>query len=307
MSTPSPPSISVVIPHLNEPVELHRCLTALEAQKTAGIPFEVIVVDNGSRELPVAVCSEFEGVRLEQERIPGPGPARSYGAGLARAPIISFIDADCVADTGWIPNVARFFDQNPDVDFVAGDIRVARADPRRTTAFEAYESIFSYRAKLYVERDHYAATGNMSVRSNIFRLVGPFGGIAISEDREWGQRATAMGFSLAFAPEIRVFTPGCKSFAELVRRWDRAILHDFEELRPGPGSTVSWLLRSLAVAVSPSFEIVGILRSERVSGVRERWLAFACLVRVRLYRARKMLALAFEYDSQRLARTWNRE
>jgi glycosyltransferase involved in cell wall biosynthesis len=143
MSTPSPPSISVVIPHLNEPVELHRCLTSLEAQKIAGILFEVIVVDNGSRELPVAVCSEFEGVRLGQERAPGPGPARSHGAGLARAPIISFIDADCVADTDWIPNIVRFFDQNPDVDFVAGDIRVARADPRHATAFEAYESIFS--------------------------------------------------------------------------------------------------------------------------------------------------------------------
>ena len=307
MSTPSPPSISVVIPHLNEPVELRRCLTSLTAQKSAGIPFEIIVVDNGSRELPVAVCSEFEDVRLEQERTPGPGPARNYGAGLARAPIISFIDADCVADTGWIPNIAKFFDQNLDVDFVAGDIRVARADPRHATAFEAYESIFSYRAKLYVERDHYAATGNMSVRSQIFRLVGPFGGIAISEDREWGQRATAMGFRLAFAPEIRVFTPGCITFAELVRRWDRAILHDFEELRPGPGTTMSWLLRSLAVAVSPLFEIVRILRSERVSGVRERWLAFVCLVRVRLYRAGKMVALAFEYDSQRLARTWNRE
>jgi glycosyltransferase involved in cell wall biosynthesis len=305
MLSPSP-AVSVVIPHLNEPDDLRRCLRSLEAQKGA-VPFEVIVVDNGSRELPEAVCSEFPRVRLELERSPGPGPARNRGARSARAPVISFIDADCLADENWIGGINEYFDRHPKIDFIAGSILVAKADPRRATAIEAYESIFAYRVQLYVERDRFAATGNMSVRGSVFRAVGPFGGIAISEDREWGQRATSKGFKLAFAPDIEVSTPACRTFAELTRRWDRAVAHDFEELRLARGGTVRWLIRTCAVAVSPLPDIMTILRSDKVSGAAERLLALACLVRIRLYRARKMLTLAFRDESTFLVRRWNRE
>ena len=304
--TPLTPAVSVVIPHLNEPDDLHRCLKSLQAQK-GRIRFEVIVVDNGSRKLPVATCSEFPGVRLEEEPAPGPGPARNRGARCARAPIISFIDADCLADENWIGQIDQFFSLHPDIDFIGGNILVAKGNGRRATAIESYESIFSYRAQLYVERDRYAATGNMSVRSNAFRMVGPFGGIAISEDREWGQRAVANGLKLAFAPNIKVFTPACKTFAELTRRWDRAVAHDFEELRRRGGGMAGWLISSLAVAVSPLPELITILRSDKVSGARQRLLAFACLVRTRLYRARKMLALALREEPIFLVSKWNRE
>lgn len=301
------PYVSVVIPHLNEPDDLRRCLTSLEVQKADGIPFETIVIDNGSRTLPVEVCSEFKDVRLEKELTPGPGPARTRGANLARAEIISFIDADCVAKPGWIRGIVDFLERNPDIDIIAGDVRVACADPDSPTAIEAYESIFSYRVRLYVERDHYAATGNMSVRREVFRAVGPFGGIAIAEDKEWGQRATARGFRIAYGPQIGVSTPSCKTFAALTRRWDRIIAQEFEELRRQHGSTVRWLLRSLAVAGSPLIEIARTLRSDKISGLRERCLALACVTRVRLYRARKMLALLLRDDTLNTVATWNRE
>jgi glycosyltransferase involved in cell wall biosynthesis len=67
----APPQLSVVIRHLNEPDNLLKCLAALDAQRAEGIPFEIIVVDNGSVEDPEAVCSQVEGVRLEREPNPG--------------------------------------------------------------------------------------------------------------------------------------------------------------------------------------------------------------------------------------------
>jgi glycosyltransferase involved in cell wall biosynthesis len=297
----------VVIPHLNEPDDLRRCLTALRAQRNNGIPFEVIVVDNGSRSLPVETCAEFPGTRLEQEPAPGPGPARSHGAKIARGDIISFIDADCVADGGWIGAIYEFFEHHPDVHVIAGDVGVARRDPGKPTALEVYESIFSYLVKLYVERDHYAATGNMSVRGDVFRAVGPFSGIKIAEDREWGQRATKMGYRLAYAPQVRVLTPACKNFGELVRRWDRAIAHDFENIQGMPAGIARWLLRSLLVAVSPPLEIPKMLASGKISDIREFWGAFLCLLRVRLYRSRRMLALALRDDTWNMVSKWNRE
>ena len=56
------PSISVVVPHFDDHAALAGCLAALAAQRAGGVAFEVIVVDNGSRKMPTAVCAAH-GVR----------------------------------------------------------------------------------------------------------------------------------------------------------------------------------------------------------------------------------------------------
>ena len=61
------PRISVIIPHLNQPEHLRRCLASLAAQNYPRERFEVIAVDNGSAEPPTAALDELPGVRLEQE------------------------------------------------------------------------------------------------------------------------------------------------------------------------------------------------------------------------------------------------
>jgi hypothetical protein len=226
---------------------------------------------------------------------------------VARAEILAFIDADCVAQPGWIPAIARFMDAHPEVGFLGGDIRILPADPGRLTAIEAYEAIYSYRTRRYVEHHGFAATGNMAVRSTVFRAVGPFGGIGTMEDTEWGQRATAAGHRVAYLSEARVATPSCRSFDELARRWDRHVAHEFGQLSGSGASLARWVLKAAVIAASPLGEIPTVLRSDRVSGLRERWLAWACLARCRLYRARRMLGLAWRDNASSMVDMWNRE
>ena len=90
---------SVVIPHLNQPEFLARCLASLAAGSRR--PDEVIVVDNGSDALPQAIC-DAHGARLLTEAEPGPGPARNCGVRVSSGNILAFIDADCLADPGWL-------------------------------------------------------------------------------------------------------------------------------------------------------------------------------------------------------------
>ncbi|MGF9764853.1 glycosyltransferase [Microvirga sp. 0TCS3.31] len=298
------PQVSVIIPHLNEPDDLRRCLRAIDAQKADDLTFEVIVVDNGSRELPEEICS---GVKLEQELIPGPGPARNRGANVARAEILAFLDADCIPDADWVRGIVEVFDSYHDVHCLGGDIRVAPTSSGPKTETEAYENIFSYQVQRYVRRDHFAATGNMAVRRSVFEAVGPFGGIAIREDNDWGQRATAMGFRIAYVPQVRVFTPPCRSFAELTRRWDRLVAHEFQEVGTRPSGSAKWLARSFAIAISPLAEVPTIILSDRVTGFRERWLAWTCLTRIRLHRAQRMLELMMRGDPTRIVEGWNRD
>ena len=168
------PKLSVIIPHLNEPGELPDAWTRWIRHGADGVPFEVIVVDNGSTELPETVCHRA-GVRLESEPIPGPGPARNCGANVARAALLAFIDADCVADPNWVRTIVEFMDRNRTVDVVGGDIGILAVDPAQLTSVEAYESNLSYRVRLYVERYGFAATGNMAVRAEVFRAMVPSG------------------------------------------------------------------------------------------------------------------------------------
>jgi cellulose synthase/poly-beta-1,6-N-acetylglucosamine synthase-like glycosyltransferase len=301
------PRLSVIIPHLNEPENLNRCLRSLDAQRSDAMPFEVIVVDNGSRALPEIDGSLTIEVRLEREPVPGPGPARNRGASVARAEVLAFVDADCVAHPAWISTIVTFMDDNPQVDVIGGDIALLRKDPRRMTAVEGYESIYSYRNKTYVERHGYSATGNMAVRTRVFRSVGPFGGISTMEDTEWGKRATAQGHPIAYVAGAIVATPSCQSFEELAKRWDRHVAHEFRDLAPGPKGLLGWLAKSAVIAGSPVGEIFRIARSDRVSGPRERFLALVCTTRVRLYRARRMVGLALKDNASAMVDSWNRE
>lgn len=168
-------------------------------------------------------------------------------------------------------------------------------------------SIFSYRAQLYAERYGFAATGNMAVRASVFGAVGPFGGIPSMEDTEWGQRATAQGFQVAYIPDAVVLTPSCKSFNELARRWDRHVAHEFRKVDGGVLSIARWLAGCAVVAASPLAEVIRIMRSDHIKGMCGRPLALMCLTRIRLYRAQRMPALALHRDAAAVMGKWNRE
>lgn len=302
------PQLTVIIPHLNEPEgNLRRCLLALDAQAAPHLRLQIIVVDNGSVELPSAACADIPDVLLEREATPGPGPARNRGAMLAQSDLLAFVDADCVVEPGWAQAMVHTMNGRPDVDVIGGDIGILMADPAQPTAIEAYECVYSYRAKLYVERHGYAATGNMAVRASVFRHVGPFGGIGTMEDTAWGQQATALGFKTVFLPGAKVLTPSCRSFSELARRWDRHVAHQFDDWRRGQSSRVRWFAACFAVAGSPLLEVFRVLTSSRVSGTRNRLLALACLTRVRLYRTKRMLDVARRDRATSLVENWNRE
>jgi cellulose synthase/poly-beta-1,6-N-acetylglucosamine synthase-like glycosyltransferase len=302
------PQLTVIIPHLNEPRDnLRRCLVALDEQRAPHLAIQIIVVDNGSVVVPHEACGSIPGVQLEHEAIPGPGPARNRGAAMARSDLIAFVDADCIVEAGWAQAVVHTMDSHQEVDVIGGEIGILMADPTRPSAIEAYESIYSYRARLYVERHGYAATGNMAVRTSVFRHVGGFGGIGTMEDTAWGQRATALCYRTVFLPEAKVLTPSCSSFAELTRRWERHIAHQYGEAKLGRRDRLRWLATSLAVAASPVFESVRVLSSSKISGVRSRILAISCLMRVRLYRARLMLNLARKPPARAVVEGWNRE
>ena len=284
--------ISVVIPHLNQPEALARCLASLAVG--ARQPDEIIVVDNGSGAMPRVPA----GVTLLTETTPGPGPARNLGVAHASGDVLAFIDADCLADTDWLAAAeAAIVPQ----DILGGDVRIAYAEATNLTALEAYESIYAYRMDRYIAREGFTGTGNLVVKAAVLDTVGGFAGLDVAEDREWGQRATGQGFKIAYVAGMKVYHPARKTFAELRAKWDRHMAHDY-----GVTGKPKWVVKTLAMGLSPLAELPRIIMSDRLSGFLPKLKALKVLVQIRSYRAWRMAELLLTGDPDRLSGKWNR-
>lgn len=290
------PRISVVIPHLNQPEMLARCLASL-AENTRP-PDEVIVVDNGSDVLPEVPAD----VTLLRENTPGPGPARNLGVAHATGDVLAFIDADCLAQFDWLEEAERAIAR---ADILGGDVRIGYVNPARLTVLEAYESIYAYRMQRYIAQEGFTGTGNLVVRRTVLDAVGPFAGLTVAEDKDWGQRATAKGYTITYVPRMRVYHPARRSFAELYAKWDRQMAHEYGQVTAGAGR-LRWVAKTAAMALSPLAEIPRIAASSRVPTTLARLKAFAGLARIRLYRAGRMVDLSLRGHPERLAEKWNR-
>lgn len=120
------PDVSVVIPTYNRAEDLRRCLDSLVAQTY--VNFEVVVCDDGSTDASERVAAEFLGqldIRYETaENFGGPARPRNRGIGMARAPIVAFLDSD----DWWAPEKLRLSVAalNEGADIVYHDLFVVR-------------------------------------------------------------------------------------------------------------------------------------------------------------------------------------
>jgi glycosyltransferase involved in cell wall biosynthesis len=95
------PPISVVIPVYNGAQTLSDCLRALTTQSLARADYEIIVVDDGSRDATAAIARGF-AVQVCQQVNRGAPAARNTGWQAARGDWIAFTDADCIPSRAWL-------------------------------------------------------------------------------------------------------------------------------------------------------------------------------------------------------------
>jgi GT2 family glycosyltransferase len=220
--------------------------------------------------------------------------------------LLAFIDADCIADPQWLAVIVVTLLRQGSRGVLGGDVRIAVSDTSKLTDLECYESVFAYRQQEYIERHRFSGTGNLAMHRSVYETVGPFGGIDIAEDRDWGQRASKMGYNIHYLPEMIVYHPARRSIEELFQKWDRHISHDFANFAVRKFGRLKWATRAVAMAVSPLFELLRIARSRRVTGIRSRWRAGVVLSRLRAHRAKRMMELVFASTTTDMSTSWNR-
>ena len=196
---------SVVIPTYNRLPMLLRVLDALERQVDAP-PFEVIVINDGSKDETDAVLSQRKGITFRTQPNGGPGRARNHGVTLATGRIVIFIGDDTVPEPRFLAEHARIHADAGDDPLVAGLGYTGWPKGERVTAFMDYINDFGlqFGYKLIqhgtVVPYNFFYTSNISIDRELL-AAHPFDTTfpsAAWEDIELAYRLDAMGLKIHY-------------------------------------------------------------------------------------------------------------
>ena len=204
--------LSVVIATYDRQPLLRRLLQDLDAQTLEPSRFEVIAVDDGSKEDARAALAGLEtryAHRIERQENAGAAAARQRGVDLARGKIVVFLDDDMQVKPDFLEkHLARHLELGDATDSVV----LGRLRPDAKLAdmplFERYYArvMASQGDDLAAERrpvrGHNIYTGNVSMARELFVRAGGFDpAFRALEDEELGVRLEKAGARFAFANE----------------------------------------------------------------------------------------------------------
>lgn len=211
---------SVVVCTRDRPAELARCLAALS--RLEGPPFEVLVIDNASRDDSTRRIVEQTPYRYVREDLPGLDRARNRGISEARNDLIAFTDDDTEPEPGWLAALTRAF-ADPRVAGVTGQVLPASLDTLAQRLFEQYGNGMSKgdRPRLFdgaslrpaelLRAQDVGVGANMAFRWKVLEAVGGFDPALDvgtpargAGDLDLFHRLLRSGAVLRYEPEARV-------------------------------------------------------------------------------------------------------
>lgn len=157
---------SVVIPTYNRLDMLLRVLDALERQVDAP-PFEVIVINDGSKDETEAVVSQRKGITFRTQPNGGPGRARNHGVSLAQGRFIVFIGDDTVPEPRFLAEHARIHRESADDPMLACLGYTGWPRNTRVTAFMDYINDYGLQFGYRLIHDGQVVPFNFFYTSNI--------------------------------------------------------------------------------------------------------------------------------------------
>ncbi|HET9857356.1 MAG TPA: glycosyltransferase [Chthoniobacterales bacterium] len=232
---------SVIVPSYNRSEPVRACLRSLTAMDYPRDRFEVIVVDDGSREPVDGLATDFEDVlhlKILRKKHEGPAAARNHGAAHAKGKFLAFTDDDCTASPSWLRALGERLTTAPQ-DLVGGkiinaldsNIYSAASQMILDTVYEHYNPALG--------RAHFFASCNFAMTAEKFRALEGFEqdwSLAGGEDRAFCYRWIHRGWKLNYAPEaviVHHHALDLRSFCGLYLRYGRGAYYYHQRVRRG--------------------------------------------------------------------------
>lgn len=277
------PADAVIIPHYNDIPRLEQCLRALMQNDITQT--EIIVVDNNSPVSLDGLRADFPRVRFVVETEKGAAAARNRGVADTTAPRLFFIDADCIPAPDWLAVGREIAAQ---ADLIGGRVDVFDETPVPRSGAEAFEAVFAFNFRRYIEVQGFSGTGNLLTRRDVFDAIGGFIN-GVSEDREWTMRAVARGFNLIYEDRLLVSHPSRQDWPALKAKWQRTTREGYQLNGTSLSQRLRWALRALTMPFSALVHIPKVLASDKLTSTGETLRAIATLIRLRCMRMIWML------------------
>lgn len=200
-SNPANPAVSVVVPVYNKASTIERTLKSIQQQTFTD--FEVLVVDDGSKDDSAAIAARIndERFRVVQQPNAGEGAARNRGIRESRAELIALLDGDDEWEPEFLEAVTDLARRYPEAGLLAAGYRrnYAGQFERETTVAPAGSSttcrIDDY-FRCAMEGD-FVTSSSVAIRRRVFGEVGMLlEGEPIGADRElWARIALKYPFA----------------------------------------------------------------------------------------------------------------
>lgn len=218
------PRISVVIPTRDRPDYVRNALATLRDSRFAD--FEAWVMDQSAGDATKDAVEAFHDPRLRYVRMPRPGgcPARNYGAALARAGIVAFLDDDTSVPPDWLAKIVAHFDADPALEFLFGGLRAPEGVDYTQGSVPQCLPGEDWHPRDGVRRlMQHCSGGDMAARKSFLRTVGGFDELlgpanpgVRANDVSIAYKAYRSGLRILAAPDVEVIhTHGYRPYAEL--------------------------------------------------------------------------------------------
>jgi GT2 family glycosyltransferase len=198
-SKPGAPDLSVLVATRDRAESLARTLDSLAAQEAQGLDWELVVVDNGSRDETPIVLERFgKALPLVVLAEPRPGKNRALNQALdhARGRLLVFTDDDVIVSPGWLRSLAVAAERWPEASVFGGPIEAVfppgTAAWIRDPAFVLASEAFGAKPKSeegYTDALPFGA--NLAIRASVFaglrfdEGVGPVAGVSYAQGSEY--------------------------------------------------------------------------------------------------------------------------
>lgn len=216
--------VSVVLCTYNRGELLANALQSLHKQKTNGISYEVIVVDNNStdhtKELVRRFVNSDPHFRYLFEPKQGLSHARNAGIAAAQSDLIVFTDDDIEFADDWVQQNFETGQKFPDADYFGGKVLPIWPGPVPSWVKHSMNpfALQDWKDKPVVmspAHPHCLVGASLAIRRRAFDRAGLFsvdtqrvkGGIGSTEDFDWEKKVWEYGGHGVCVPEIVCWSP----------------------------------------------------------------------------------------------------